>query len=196
MGLTLRNFTVPINEGIILTLILIIGVSYYLFFAKHHKRNELKFAEIYPLVINYAVLCFISILFLILGVDTVLTGYIYNDEIYEVIKELVFGLLIIILDIWNFIFYVKSHNIDLVQSEREIQAEADNRIADWIKLIVLILMIIVSIFNIFKYMQFIDVVERNRQVGIAVFCIVSAIFLLYSLNPLNIREKLHLKKKR
>ena len=69
-----------------------IGLSYYLLFKEHHKRNEMKFSEIYPLFIEYAVMSVISILLLVFGMGSVINGYTNNDEIVEVIKELTVGI--------------------------------------------------------------------------------------------------------
>lgn len=190
MGISFRNFTLPINEGIILIFIVISGISYYYFFANHHKRNEMNFSEIYPLVINYLVLLTISTLIFILGIDIVLTGYFYNDEVAEVIKELVTGLAIISAVIINFIFYVKKHRIDLIQSDREENEKQTRNIAEWIEIIIFSLLILFSFFNIFKYISFIDRVEKYKNIIGAILCICASIFLLYNLNPLDIKNKI------
>lgn len=189
MGISFRNFTLPINEGIILIFLLIVGISYYCFFWKHHKRNEMNFSEIYPLIINYLVLSIISTLIFILGIDIVLTGYIYNDEVAEVIKELIIGLAIISSVIINFIFYVKRHRIDLIQSDREENEKQTRNIAEWIEFIIFSLFILFSFFNIFKYMSFIDRAERYKNIMGSILCICASIFLLYNLNPLDIKNK-------
>lgn len=192
MEINFRNFILPINEPIILIAFAIIGVSYYLLFAEHHKRNKMQFGEIYPLVINYFVLSLISIFIFFFGIDCVLTGYVYNDEIAEVIKELILGFTIIILVILNFIFYTKKHKIDLIQEEREAKEEKTAKIAEWIQLIIFLLLIIVPIFNIFKYINFIDKMIKYKQIVSSLICIISAIVLMYNLNPLDIRNKIKL----
>lgn len=190
MEINFRNFTLPINEAIVLIFFAIIGITYYIFFSEHHKRNNMKFDEVYPLVINYYILSIISTFLLIFGIDTIFTGYVYNDEIIELIKEFIFGIVIISLVILNFIFYIKKHKVDLVQSEREIQEERTNRIAEWVELIIFLLMIIISVHNIYKYIIFIDKIEKYKQIVKSVFYILIAIFLTYNLNPLDIRNKI------
>lgn len=190
MGIDFRNFTLPINEGIILIFFIITGISYYCFFGKHHKRNEMNFSEIYPLVINYLVLSIISTLILILGIDIVFTGYIYNDEVAEVLKSLIVGLTIISLVIINFIFYIKKHRMDLIQSDREENEKQTSNIAEWIEIIIFILLILFAIFNIFRHISFIDKVEKYKNIIGSILCICASVFLLYNLNPLNIKEKI------
>ncbi|MCX4303529.1 MAG: hypothetical protein K1W33_06245 [Clostridia bacterium] len=167
-----------------------IGLSYYLLFKEHHKRNEMKFSEIYPLFIEYAVMSVISILLLVFGMGSVINGYTNNDEIVEVIKELTVGLVTICLVILHFIFWIKKHRIDLDFEVREVDEKRTSNIAEWIEIIIFILVIIGSIFNIVKYIQFIDEVVKYKQLSISVLCIIASVILIRNLNPLNINKKI------
>ena len=178
------------NEVLIVVIIALIGISYYLLFKEHHKRNEMTFDEIYPLVIEYAVISVISILLMFVGVKAIINGYVNNDEVKEVIKELTIGLVTISLVILHFIFWVKKHLVDLSTEVREEEKNTTSRIAEWIEIIAFVLIIAGSIFNIFKYMQFIDEVEKYRQISISVLCIIASVILLNNLNPLNFKDKI------
>jgi len=178
-----------LEVGMILVIIFI-GVSYYFLFKEHHKRNQMTFSEIYPLVIEYAVMCVISILLLIFGVSSVMNGYVNNDEVREVIKELTVGLVIISLVIIHFIFWVKKHRQDLNTEVREEEEKKTSHIAEWIEIIIFVIIIIASIYNIFKYAQFIDKVEKYRQISISVLCIIASCILINNLNPLKIKDKI------
>lgn len=178
------------NEVLIVVIIALIGISYYLLFKEHHKRNEMTFDEIYPLVIEYAVISVISILLMFVGVKAIINGYVNNDEIKEVIKELTIGIVTISLVILHFIFWVKKHLVDLSTEVREEEKNTTSRIAEWIEIIAFVLIIAGSIFNIFKYMQFIDEVEKYRQISISVLCIIASVILLNNLNPLNFKDKI------
>lgn len=184
------NFVLPINEITVILFLTVCICSYYFIFKEHHKKNELKFHEIYPRVINYLILCIISFFVLVFGIDTVFTGYVFNDEIYELIKELFTGFAIISIDIVNFIFYIKRNKVDLIQEEREAQDEKDSKTAEIIELILLIAMIILPIINIFRYLRFAEESEQLRQIVGGLLFIAIAVFLLFSLNPLNIRSLL------
>ena len=184
------NFVLPINEVSIISFIAISLLSYFFIFKEHHKRNKLKFHEIYPLVISYLIICIVSFLSFLFGVDRVLTGYIYNDEFSEIVKEFITGFAIISVVIINFIFYVKRHKVDLIQEEREAQDIKASKIAEIIELVIFSIMFILPIFNIFRYISYIDKAEKIRQIcGAVLFMIVSA-FLLYSMNPLDIKNKI------
>ncbi len=178
------------KEILIVLGIALIGLSYYLIFRKHHKKNEMTFAEIYPLVIEYFAISIISIIFLIIGFSCIARGCIDNDEIGEVIKEFGIGITIISLTILHFIFWIKTHKVDLEKLDREEKEVKTNNIAEWIELIAFILIIIASIFNIVKYAQFIDDVEKYSQIGTSVLCIIAALILLYNINPLDIKDKI------
>ena len=184
------NFTLPINEFSIGLFLISCLCSYYFIFKEHHKRNELKFHEIYPLVINYLILCIISFFVLLFGIDRVITGYVYNDEISELIQEFITGFAIISIVIINFIFYIKRHKVDLVQEEREEQDVKDSKIAEVIELIIFSVMFFLPVFYIFRYINFMDKSERIISiVGGILFMIISG-FLLFSMNPLDIRGKI------
>lgn len=185
-----RNFTIPVTEEIILIYLVFIGLLYYVLFAKHHKKNKLTFSEIYPLIINYLCVAIISTFVFLFGMDCVLTGYIYNDEISEVVKELFLGLTAISIVILNFIFYVKKHRVDFIESERKENEKRDNYIGEWVQILIFSLMILIPLFNIFKYINFIDKAQKYRQIFGSVLCIVSSIYLLYNLNPLDIKGKI------
>ena len=184
------NFNLPINQYSIVLFLVISLISYYLIFKEHHKKNKLKFHEIYPRVINYIILCIISFLVLLFGIDRVFTGYVYNDEIYEVIKEFITGFTIISIVIINFIFYIKRNKVDLIQEMREAQDEKDSKIAEIIEIILFALMFFLPLFNIFRYINYIDEVERTRQIVFGILFMLTSLFLLFSLNPLDIRGKI------
>lgn len=173
-----------------IVIITIISLSYYLLFKEHHKRNEMKFSEIYPIFIEYAVMSVISILLLVFGVGSVINAYTNNDEIVEVIKELTVGLVTICLVILHFIFWVKKRRVDLDFEVREVEENRTSNIAEWIEIIVFVLVIIGSIFNIFKYIQFIDETVKYKQLSISVLCIFASVILLRNMNPLNINQKI------
>lgn len=183
-------------EVLILVGIFIMGLSYYFIFREHHKRNEMTFSEIYPIVIEYMVTCIMSVIFLAIGVSAIRQGYVNNDEVSEVIKELTTGIIIISLVIIHFVFWVKKHLQDIPKEVREVEAEKTNNIAEWIELIAFIGIIVISIFNIFKYMQFIDPSEKYKQIGYSVIYIFSSILVLYKLNPLQIKDKIRSKLKK
>ena len=184
------NFNVPINEISIIAFLIICLVSYYLLFKEHHKNNKLKFSEIYPLVINYLVLCIVSFIVLLFGIDRVLIGYEYNEEIYEVIKEFITGFSIISVVIINFIFYVKSHKVNPEPEERKVQEDKTEKIAEIVELVFLLLMIIAPIFNIFRYINFVEKEELIKQSLLGLLFICVSVFLLFNLNPLDIKGKL------
>ena len=184
------NFTLPINEISVIVFLVICLISYYFIYKEHHKRNKLKFHEIFPRVITYLILCIISFFVLLYGADTVLTGYVYNDEIYEIIKEFITGFAIISVVIINFIFQIKKNKADLIQEEREAQDAKDSKIAEIMEIVIFSLMFILPIFNIFRYINYIDKAEKIRQIVFGILFMVTSAFLLFTMNPLDIKGKI------
>lgn len=177
-------------EVLIVLGIAIIGVSYYFIFKEHHKKNEMTFAEIYPLVIEYFTISIISIILLGIGLGCIIRGCAYNEEIKEVIKEFTIGIIIISLTIIHFIFWIKTHKVDLEISEREEKETKTSNIAEWIELIAFILIIVASIFNIVKYIQFVEEAEKYKQIGTSILCIIASVILLYNMNPLEVKDRI------
>lgn len=184
------NFTLPINEFSVIIFLVICLISYYFIYKEHHKRNKLKFHEIFPRVITYLILCIISFFVLLYGIDIVFTGYVYNDEIYEIIKEFITGFAIISVVIINFIFQIKKNKADLIQEEREAQDAKDSKIAEIIEIVIFSLMFILPIFNIFRYINYIDKAEKIRQIVFGILFMVTSAFLLFTMNPLDIKGKI------
>lgn len=184
------NFSLPINEISVIIFLVICLISYYFIYKEHHKRNNLKFHEIFPRVITYLILCIISFFVLLYGIDIVFTGYVYNDEIYEIIKEFITGFAIISVVIINFIFQIKKNKADLIQEEREAQDAKDSKIAEIIEIVIFSLMFILPIFNIFRYINYIDKAEKIRQIVFGILFMVTSAFLLFTMNPLDIKGKI------
>ena len=196
MEIEFTTFKLPINEGIVMLYIAIIGISYYFIFRKHHKDNLLKFADIYPLFINYSVLCIISTFVLIFGVDVLLTGYMFQEQRSEVVLDLIAGLSIISIVILNFIYYIKKNKAPVNIEMQEEKNKMDAKISEWIELIIFIAMFVYSIFNIIKYSNFVDELEKQRQVLLYSISAIISIFLLLHFKPLNIKEKFKIYKKK
>ena len=183
------NYSVRLGYIIIAAFLAICLISYYILFKDHHKRNELKFYEIYPLVIKYIILCIFSVFLIIFGISRIMEGYVYNEEIYEVIAEFAVGFTTIIVVILNFIFYVKRHRVDLVQEEREADAENTNNIAEIIEFVLLIGMIIISIFNMYREINLKDITNQLNELFTSIMLIVASVFLMFTLNPLDVKGK-------
>lgn len=184
------NFSLPINEISVIIFLVICLISYYFIYKEHHKRNNLKFHEIFPRVIAYLILCIISFFVLLYGIDVVFTGYVYNDEIYEIIKEFITGFAIISVVIINFIFQIKKNKADLIQEEREAQDAKDSKNAEIIEIVIFSLMFILPIFNIFRYINYIDKAEKIRQIVFGILFMITSAFLLFTMNPLDIKGKI------
>ena len=184
------NFSLPINEFSVIIFLVICLISYYFIYKEHHKRNNLKFHEIFPRVITYLILCIISFFVLLYGIDIVFTGYVYNDEIYEIIKEFITGFAIISVVIINFIFQIKKNKADLIQEEREAQDAKDSKIAEIMEIVIFSLMFILPIFNIFRYINYIDKAEKIRQIVFGILFMITSAFLLFTMNPLDIKGKI------
>ena len=183
------NYSVRLGYIIIAAFLAICLISYYILFKDHHKRNELKFYEIYPLVIKYIILCIFSVFLIIFGISRIIEGYVYNEEIYEVIAEFAVGFTTIIVVILNFIFFVKRHRVDLIKEEREAEEENTNNIAEIIEFVILIGMIIISVFNMYRQINFRDITNQLKELFTSIMLIVASVFLMFTLNPLDVKGK-------
>ena len=143
------------------------------------------------LVINYYVLCIISIFAFAFGIDTILTAYIYTEERADVIINMILGIIIISVTITNFIFYIKRHLVDYVQSDRIENDKKNVKIGEILELIGFSIFIFTPIWRIPFFLEIKEYKQEFvKQIIISIFMMIASIFLIYELNPLDIKNKI------
>lgn len=104
---------------------------------------------------------------------------------------LLFGITVISISIINYIFYIKGSLIDPNQEEREATKKATLKIGEILEFIIFTIFILMPIWCIPHFISLVP--ERKELIKelIIIFAIsFASIFLMFALNPLNIKEKL------
>lgn len=171
--------------------LLLVGLAYFLIFRKHHKRNEVEIFELVNLVTKFFVITTVSIVVIVFGIDCILVANQYLETRSDVIGAIITGILLISVTIINYIFYLKRALQDYEIVERQENKKKTLQIGEWLQLIFFIIMIFMPIIRIPYFIKvFEDKVELAKDIFRSFFISFAAMFVLYSLNPLNIKEKL------
>lgn len=191
MPFNITNFDMDfftIGVGIFLILI---GILYYAIFHKHHKRNEVDFSEIISLLAKFYSLTIISIIMIILGIYCIISVNSYKEDRSQVVMGIILGIGIISGTIINYIFYIKRNLKDYEPVERELVKKRMIQVGEILELIFFIIFMTMPIWRI---PMFIDVFENTKQLIIelvrAFGLSIASIILLFSLNPINIKQKI------
>ena len=171
--------------------LLAIGVLYYFIFHKHHKKNKIQFDELITLVTKFYTVTMLTTIGIILGIVCIIYANTFKYDRAQVISAILLGIIIITISIINYVFYIKRSLKEMDVVERESIRKATIKIGEIIELIFFIIFILMPIWRIPK---FIEVIENKKQLIIELvrsfgLCI-AALFLMDSLNPVNIKEKI------
>ncbi len=171
--------------------LLVVGIVYYLIFRKHHKRNEVELFELVNLVTKFFVITTVSIIVIVFGIDFILMANQYLETRSDVIAAIITGILLISATIINYIFYLKRALKDYEVVERQENKKRTLQIGEWLQLIFFVIMIFMPIIRIPYFIKvFEDKVELATDIFRSFLISFAAMFVLYNLNPLNIKEKL------
>ena len=170
--------------------VIALGVIYYLLFHKHHKRNKIDFSELITLVTRFYTRTTIAIILVVAGGYCIIVANDYRENRSEVVANIVFGIAIISATIINYIFYLRESLIDPNPEIREQNKKATIKIGEILELIIFSIFILMPIWCI---PHFINLVPRRDELikeVIIVFAIsFSSLFLMYALNPMDIKGK-------
>lgn len=133
----------------------------------------------------------VTIIFIIAGIYCIINANEYREDRLDVIGYLVLGIAIISIAIINYIFYIKSSLIDPNPEVRENTRKATIKIGEIIEFIIFTIFIFMPVFCIPHFISL--ATEKNeliKELIIVLLISFSSLFLMFALNPLNIKEKL------
>jgi len=191
MPFNITNFNMDSFTIVVGIILILIGVLYYAIFHKHHKKNEVDFSELISLLTKFYSLTIMSMIMIILGVYCIISANSYKEDRTQVIMGVVLGIGIISGTIINYIFYIKKNLKDYEPVERELVKKRMIQVGEILELIFFIIFMTMPIWRIPK---FIDVFENTKQLIIELLrafgLSIASIILLFSLNPINIKQKI------
>lgn len=168
-----------------------LGVIYYVIFHKHHKRNKIDSSELLPLVTRFYTRTTVAIILIIAGIHCIISANDYKEDRTEVISIVILGIAIISITIINYIFYIKTSLADPNPEVREQTKKATIRIGEILEFIIFTIFILMPIWCIPHFINLVPKKEELIKELIIVFAIsFSSLFLMYVLNPIDIKGKL------
>ena len=146
--------------------------------------------ELVELVTKFYSLTLLSILLIGVGFFLILNAVTYKYDRMEVITSVSLGIFINIVVVYNYIVYIRKSLQDFNQEIREEEKKRTIKIGEILELIIFTIMMFTPVWRI-PYL--IDIYDNKREFTIEIIKVfvisIAAIFLLYNLNPMNIKEK-------
>lgn len=171
--------------------IFIVGICYYIIFHKHHKRNKIEVGELISLVSRFYTRTTITIIFIIVGIYCIINANEYRENRAEVVGYVTLGIAVASIAIINYIFYIRASLVDPNKEEREATKKATIKIGEILEFIIFTIFIFLPILGI---PHFINIASERKELikelVIAFLISFASIFLMFTLNPINIKEKL------
>lgn len=176
--------------------ILLLVLVYYLIFHKHHKRNKIELFELLELFTNFFVTTTISIILIAVGIYLIKEAHNYRDSRNDVIVYLTMSIAIMSGSIINYFFFIKRNLKDF---DPVLRANFKKRISDIGEILELVIFGLMAFSPIIGIPKFISVSYEKglmiKYIIISVLLSISSIFLLYEMNPCNIKNKILKKSK-
>ena len=178
--------------ALLIYMIICIG-SYYLIFNKHHKRNNLKDFEILKSFTNYFVTLSMTVVVMFIGIQFFKEASNNLDDRSTEITFLIWAILIITGAICNFIFFIKRNLKDLDPAIRISYEKRMMKTAEILEIICFGLFIFMPLW--LKVPLKIAYADGDKQLfakylAASIISPFTSIFLLYQLNPLDIRNRI------
>lgn len=181
----------PLTFIIGLLYVIGLGVIYYVVFHKHHKRNKIDLSELISLVTRFYTRTTIAVILVIAGGYCIITANDYREDRSEVIANIIFGIAIISATIINYIFYLRESLRDPNPEIREQNKKATIKIGEILEVIIFSIFILMPIWCIPHFINLVPKKEELIKELIIVFAIsFASLFLMYALNPIDIKGKL------
>lgn len=170
--------------------VLLLGIIYYFIYKEHHKRNKIEFNELINLIVKFYTTVTVSLIIIFLGIYCIIDANDYKDDRLDVISHVSLGIVIISATIINFIFYLKRSLVDLNLEIREQNKKQTMKIGQVLELIIFVLFIFVPFYRIPYMIEiFYDKKEFFSELIRDILISIASIFLLITLNPCKIKEK-------
>lgn len=170
----------------------LVAISYALIFYKHHKRNHVEIFELIELFTKYFAVVTITLIISIIGVDFILVAHEYIDTRVDVIANVSIGIAIISAAIIHLIFYVKKRLKDFDPDLRDADQKHNKKIGEILELIMFIVLMATPLWRIPSFIKLYnpnDNKEFIKAIAEAFAICISAGFLLFAFNPLDIKGR-------
>lgn len=187
-----------INKIVFLSIgvyLIICGIVYYILFNKHHKKNKVELNELVELITKFYSITTVSLIILGCGLYLFINAAIYRYDKEEVVRSILLGIFIISATVINYINYIKRALKDYDEELRAENKKRNIKIGEIIEIFILSILMLMPLIKIPVFMRLKDFKnELYIEIAKSVLISISSLFLLYNLNPLNIKGKIFRKK--
>ncbi len=191
----IKNISISTFSILVGIYIVIIGITYYIIFHKHHKRNKIGIDELVTLVTRFYTRTIILTILIFVGIYYIIIANQYKEDRNETISIILFGITIISIATINYIFYVKKSLKDPNPEIREATKKATIKIGEILEFIIFSIFILMPIFCIPYFINLVAKKDKLIKELIKIFALsFTSLFLLFALNPLDIKGKLNKRK--
>lgn len=182
------NITIDLAVRICAFAIPVFVLLYFAIFRKYNSRNNIVWNDIIFDAIEFITNSVIHLLIFIIGLDYMIEGLHLLDAVYERYANFIVGVAIISVVIYHYIYFIKRLLVDLDPEVIKKEKETNYKFGEYVLFIFLCLLLINPILSLPKFAMHIGFKDLLiKEVLMSLGCFIVAIFLLYHINPLNIR---------
>lgn len=182
------NITVDLAVRICAFAIPVFVLLYFTIFRRYNSRNNIAWNDIIFDAIEFITNSVIHLLIFIIGLDYMIEGLHLLDAVYERYANFIVGVAIISVVIYHYISFIKRLLVDLDPEVIKKEKETNYKFGEYVLFIFLCLLLINPILSLPKFAMHIGFKDLLiKEVLMSLGCSIVAIFLLYHINPLNIR---------
>ena len=185
---------VNISFGIYVTICIValfISIPlYFIIYKNYMKRNEFKLGEKLEKCFDFVSKTILFVFFFIVGIDYFIEGMLLLEAVYERYTNFGVSILVISLDLFFYIRYIKGSFVDIDRNKEKVVEENTNKLSEYVFFIMLCLVIITPILNLPNIVAiFYDKEGFVFEIVKSFTYTIVGCFLMYVMNPLEILYK-------
>lgn len=190
------NISFGIYVAICILAMFISLALYFVIYKNYIKRNELKLGENLSKCFEFVSKTIVAVFFFVVGIDYLIEGMLLIEAVYERYTNLGVSILVISLDIFFYLRFIKGSFIDIDRNKEKIIEENTNKLSEYVFFFMLCTVIITPILNLPNIVSlFYDTEEFVFEIIKSFTYTIIGCFLMYVMNPLEVLYKEEERKK-
>lgn len=184
------NISFGIYVAICIVALFISIPLYFIIYKNYMKRNEFKLGEKLEKCFDFVSKTILFVFFFIVGIDYFIEGMLLLEAVYERYTNFGVSILVISLDLFFYIRYIKGSFVDIDRNKEKVVEENTNKLSEYVFFIMLCLVIITPILNLPNIVAiFYDKEGFVFEIVKSFTYTIVGCFLMYVMNPLEILYK-------
>ena len=184
------NISFGIYVAICILAMFISLALYFVIYKNYIKRNELKLGENLSKCFEFVSKTIVAVFFFVVGIDYLIEGMLLIEAVYERYTNLGVSILVISLDIFFYLRFIKGSFVDIDRNKEKIIEENTNKLSEYVFFFMLCTVIITPILNLPNIVSlFYDTEEFVFEIIKSFTYTIIGCFLMYVMNPLEVLYK-------